>query len=295
MGEEARSIYQVYRAPDLRGCKGIDLKRSTLELLCCSACQAALSLRSELGSRNVYRGELSCSHCKRSFPIKNAIPHFIDPQELDGLNRSFARGYDRFSPVYDFFIKMGFLAFGGERRARKVVLDRLDSNGGRILEVSIGTGSNLPYLFELPGVGEVYGLDISYGQLVRCRKFIKKRGWPVDLFLGTAEALPFKAGSFDSVFHVGGINFFSGKKKAIDEMIRVARPGSKIVIADESEQVAQNIARLSSFLHSSQGKKVDTAVPVHLVPETMEQIRVEGIWKAHGEYHGYCLEFRKPG
>jgi len=186
------------------------------------------------------------------------------------------------------------LAFGGDRRARKQILDRLDLNGGRILEVSIGSGANLPHLFESPGVGEVYGLGISFGQLACCRSFIKKRGWPVDLFLGTAEALPFKAESFDSVLHIGGINFFSGKKKAIDEMIRVAKPGSKIVIADESERVAQNIARISGFLRSSKGKKADTAVPVHLVPETMEELEVDDIWKTHGEYHGYCLEFRKP-
>jgi len=77
-------------------------------------------------------------------------------------------------------------------------------------------------------------------------------------------------------------------------MIRVARPGSKIVIADESERVAQFIARIPGFLRSHQGKKVDTSVPVHLVPDTMEEIRVDGIWKRHGQYHGCCLEFRKP-
>ena len=160
--------------------------------------------------------------------------------------------------------------------------------------VSIGTGVNLHYLFESPNVGEVYGLDISAGQLARCRSLVTKRGWPVDLFLGTAEALPFKAESFDSVLHIGGINFFSGKKQAIDEMIRVARPGSKIVIADETERLAQFFNRITGFLRPDQGKKVDTAVPVHLVPETMEEIRVDGIWKMHGVYHGYCLEFRKP-
>jgi hypothetical protein len=140
---------------------------------------------------------------------------------------------------------------------------------------------NLPYLFESQSVGEVYGLDISAGQLVRCSNFVTKRGWSVDLFLGMAEALPFKAETFDSVYHIGGINFFSG-------------PGSKIVIADESERVAQLIARIPGFSCSYQGKKVDTSMPVHLVPDTMEETRVNGIWKAHGQYHGYCLEFRKP-
>ena len=161
--------------------------------------------------------------------------------------------------------------------------------------MSIGSGGNLPYLFESPNVGDVYGVDISVTQLTNCRKLVTSRQWPVDLFLGKAEELPFKSDSFDSVFHIGGINFFSDKKKAIDEMIRVARPGTRMLIADESEQVARNVARFLRLPRSSQGNVVDTSVPVHLVPETMKEIHVDGIWKMHGQYHGYCLEFRKPG
>lgn len=270
------------------------MKRSTLDLLCCPDCQAALSLCDERGDGIMDEGDLFCAQCERSFLIKNGIAQFISMQELEGLNRCFARFYNRFSRFGALFTKLAFLPFGGERKARKEILDRLDLNGGRILEVSIGSGDNLPYLFESLTVGEIYGLDISAAQLARCRSFITKRGWSVDLFLAMAEALPFKAESFHSVFHIGGINFFSEKKKAIDEMIRVARPGSKIVIADESERVAQFIARIPGFPRSSQGKKVDTSIPVRLVPDTMEEIRVDGIWKRHGQYHGYCLEFRKP-
>jgi ubiquinone/menaquinone biosynthesis C-methylase UbiE len=270
------------------------MKRSTLDLICCPRCQSALSLCNGSGDGPVEDGTLSCSNCDKGFAIKNGMPYFIDVQQLEGLNRSLARFYDWISPIYAGFIKMGFLAFGGERKGRKEVLDRLELSGGRILEVSIGSGDNLPYLFESPNVGEIYGLDISVGQLAHCRGRAAKRGWSVELFLGTAEALPFKAETFDSILHIGGINFFSGKKQAIDEMIRVARPGCKIVIADESEHIAQFLSRLPWFGHSHKGEKVDTSVPVHLVPETMEEIRVDGIWKAHGEYHGYCLEFRKP-
>jgi ubiquinone/menaquinone biosynthesis C-methylase UbiE len=270
------------------------MKRSTLELLCCPGCQVELSLRDERGEGAVDEGGLFCSHCERTFIIKRGVACFVAPQELEVVNRRFARFYDMISRVYALFTKMAFLPMGGERKARKQILDRLELNNGRILEVSIGSGENLPYLFESPGVGEVYGLDISAGQLARCSSFINKRGWPVDLFLGTAEALPFRSESFDSVLHIGGINFFSGKKEAIDEMIRVVRPGSKIVIADETERLAQFFNRIAGFLRRDKGKKVDTAVPVHLVPDTMEEIRVDGIWKMHGQHHGYCLEFRKP-
>ncbi len=270
------------------------MRRSTLKLLCCPRCQAGLSLRDESGDGTVDEGGLFCPHCERSFLIRNGIANFVCPHELEGLNRRFARFYEWFSHVYALFTKVAFLPMGGERKARKEILDRLDLNDGRILEVSIGPGVNLSYLFESPTVGEVYGLDISAAQLARCLRFVTKRGWSVDLFLGMAEALPFKPGSFDNVFHIGGINFFSGKKEAIDEMIRVARPGGKIVIADETERVAKLYDRIPGLSRSYQGKKADTAVPVHLVPDTMEDTRVDGIWKAHGQHHGYCLEFRKP-
>ena len=49
-----------------------------------------------------------------------------------------------------------------------------------------------------------------------------------------AEDLPFKDNEFDIVFHVGGINFFNDKALAIQEMIRVAKKDSKILIADET-------------------------------------------------------------
>ena len=50
--------------------------------------------------------------------------------------------------------------------------------------------------------------------------------------------------SFGGVFHIGGINFFDDKKRAIEEMIRVARPGSRILISDEKEKAAQAYERI---------------------------------------------------
>jgi len=270
------------------------MKRSTVEVLCCPHCRGALSLRDERGDGTVDEEALFCPSCERCYFISNGIAHFISPQELEGLNRRFGRFYERFSRFEALFDKLSFLPMGGEGKARAEILDRLELNGGRILEVSIGSGGNLPYLFECPKVDQVYGLDISAAQLTRCYRLVKTRKWPVDLFLGMAEALPFRAESFDNVFHIGGINFFSEKKKAIDEMIRVARPGSKVIIADESERVARLIARLLRLSRSHRGGKLDTSVPVHLIPKTMEEMRVDGIWKRHGQYHGYCLEFRKP-
>jgi ubiquinone/menaquinone biosynthesis C-methylase UbiE/uncharacterized protein YbaR (Trm112 family) len=270
------------------------MNRSALRLLCCPSCHCELALQDASRNEILEEGRLFCSTCQRRFPIRDGIARFISLDELEGLNSRFARFYERFSRFETILDKLAYLPIGGERKGRQEVLSRLELEGGRVLEVSIGSGGNLPNLFESSRAGEVFGLDISPAQLTLARKLVDKHGWPVELFLGMAEALPFRAESFDNVFHVGGINFFSDKRKAIEEMIRVAKPGSRIVIADESEQVARTVAWLLRLSREVGGGKVDTSVPAHLVPETMEEIQTYGIWKRHGHHHGYVLEFRKP-
>ena len=269
------------------------MKRTSLDLLACPACHSPLVLHVNMDtSDNTENGSLHCAHCNKEYLIEQGIPHFIRAEELTGLNRRFARVYDWFSYVYRPASTIFFAFLGGERRYRREVLDRLEPKGGRVLEVSIGPGVNLPYLVGAPGVGEVYGLDISLGQLQRCRGFARRRRWPVDLFLGNAERLPFKDASFESVFHIGGINFFNDKKKAIEEMIRVAKPGTKIIIVDETDKGARAY-RLTcpGFERMFNGNREAITVPVALVPPTMEEVRVDYVWRGFF----YCLEFRKPG
>ncbi len=132
-----------------------------LELLACPRCRGRLALA---GTSET--GTLTCATCDRSYQISAGIPHFIEPEALTDLNRRFARLYDWFSWFYRLFSRVAFAYIGmPEEAARREVLDRLEPAGGRVLEVSIGPGVNLPYLVGRPDVGEVHGLDISLGQL----------------------------------------------------------------------------------------------------------------------------------
>jgi hypothetical protein len=102
----------------------------------------------------------------KQFPVEDGIPHFIQPEALTGFNRRFSRMYDWFSWVYAAFSKVAFAYIGmSEETGRREITDRLDPHGGRVLEVSIGPGVNLPYLVNRPDIGDIFGLDISLGQL----------------------------------------------------------------------------------------------------------------------------------
>jgi ubiquinone/menaquinone biosynthesis C-methylase UbiE/uncharacterized protein YbaR (Trm112 family) len=267
------------------------MKSSTISLLGCPVCKSALTCSGD-SSAEIHAGRLTCPTCQRTYPIVDGIPRFIEPEQLTGFNRRFSRLYDWFSWGYRAFSKIAFAYIGmDEGTGRREITDRLDPHGGRVLEVSIGPGVNLPYLVNRADVGEVFGLDISLGQLQRCQSYVAKKGWNVDLFLGNGEQLPFQNEVFDGIFHVGGINFFNNKKAAIDEMIRVAKPGARILIADETEKGAQGYEKfIPGFKKSFDGKRKEIVAPIDLVPSEMLETRVFDAWMGWL----YCLEFRKP-
>jgi ubiquinone/menaquinone biosynthesis C-methylase UbiE len=117
------------------------------------------------------------------------------------------------------------------------------------------------------------------------------RRWKMDadLYLCNAESLPFVDSSFDVVFHVGGINFFNDRAKAIREMIRVAKPGSLLLIADETEKHVKEVYEkgLGGYFKN---RKESVSAPIDLVPAEMEEVRLESL--KGGMF--YALTFRKP-
>ena len=262
-------------------------RRPALDVLACPECHGVLSSIS-LGNGDGYH----CPNCQKDYPVVDGIPHFIQSEEITGWNKRLARMYDWFSWGYRAFSKAAFTLIGmTEEQGRREITDRLDPKGGRVLEVSIGPGVNLPSLVGRPDVGEIYGLDISLGQLNCCREYVAHRGWDIQLSMGNAEQLPYQDSTFNGVFHVGGINFFNDKQKAINEMIRVAKPGSRILISDEKEQGAQAYEHLIPGFMKNVGMEREVVVaPLALIPPEMKNVRLFDVW---GGWF-YCIEFHKP-
>ena len=92
---------------------------------------------------------------------------------------------------------------------------------GRVLDLGCGTGRNLPLL--PPGTVAV-GLDPSWASLVRARR----RAPAVPLVAGSAEALPFRPGVFDTV--LSGLVFCSvpDARRGLREVRRVLAPEGRL-------------------------------------------------------------------
>jgi ubiquinone/menaquinone biosynthesis C-methylase UbiE len=223
------------------------------------------------------------------FAIRDGIPDFIQTEAIDGMNQKYQRLYNRLAPFYD-AITHTFAAIksGGEEQRVREYLRELEINpGDRVLETSIGTGRSLHFL---PRSAHYYGIDISLGMLKQCLRKSRRLGWEVELFLCPAERLCFQDCAFEVVYQVGGINYFNDPGAAIREMIRVARPGAKMIIVDETEDLARKYASAPAGgeFYKNHGKVIHS--PADLVPEEMQDVTMKTI--ANGDL--YCLIFRKP-
>jgi ubiquinone/menaquinone biosynthesis C-methylase UbiE len=221
------------------------------------------------------------------FLIRHGIPSFLTPHDLTGNNGKYNHVYETIGGIYD-DVQRVFIGLAGFNRNVyfESYMSLLEAKSGdSVLETSVGTGLNFKYL---PRGVKLSGLDLSPEMLVNCQANLRRWQMDADLYLGNAESLPFTDSSFDVVFHVGGINFFNDRARAIREMIRVAKPGSLMLIADETEKHVKGV--YEKGLGSYRNRKEPVSPPVELVPPEMEDIHLE--FGRSGEW--YMLTFRKP-
>lgn len=100
---------------------------------------------------------------------------------------------------------------------------------GRVLEVAVGTGRNLPYY--PPGV-TVTGIELSPAMLALARSRAAGARPDAILLEGDAHHLPFEDGSFDTVVCWLGLCTIPDPGTAIAEMERVLVPGGQLLLHD---------------------------------------------------------------
>jgi ubiquinone/menaquinone biosynthesis C-methylase UbiE len=209
--------------------------------------------------------------------------------EAERHSRTYYEGRAR---LYDWANRVAGLMRGvSPMKERRKAVDKLAlKRGDRVLEVSVGTGTNAPLITEqLKSPGAFVGLDISRAMLGRCDDKLRRLGARADLVEAEAAHLPFAAAAFDAVFHHGGFAEFGDKQGAIDEMVRVARPSAKVVICDAGLPQDRKLPFMSRLLLRMQPEYAH-GPPVSLLPSDAVDLQVS--WFHGGAW--YLIEFSKP-
>lgn len=132
----------------------------------------------------------------------------------------------------------------------RFVLAQARPLGGKVLEVGTGKGRFLIRLAR--HVKTVTSVDIS-AQEQRCARLnarcagVEKK---IRLVVQDAAHLPWGAGTFDAAVTMNAMHHIAHFKRVLREMVRVLKPGGKIVLADFSPRGFQIIASA----HRDEGK-----------------------------------------
>jgi SAM-dependent methyltransferase len=102
-------------------------------------------------------------------------------------------------------------------------------DGDTLLDVATGSG-NVAIPAALAGA-QVTGLDITPKLLEVARERAAEAGVQIEFVEGDAEELPFDDRSFDRVTSCFGVMFAPRHEVAAAQLVRVAKPGARIVVA----------------------------------------------------------------
>ncbi|MDH6141251.1 demethylmenaquinone methyltransferase/2-methoxy-6-polyprenyl-1,4-benzoquinol methylase [Kitasatospora sp. GP30] len=152
---------------------------------------------------------------------------YVTRANLDKQPHEVAAMFDDVAAKYDLTNEV--LSLGQARFWRRAVAEAVAAEPGQlVLDLGAGTGtSSLP--FQEAGA-QVVPCDFSIGMLAEG----KRRHPELALTAGDATRLPFADGSFDAVTISFALRNVQETEAALREMLRVTKPGGKVVICEFS-------------------------------------------------------------
>ena len=206
----------------------------------------------------------------------------LNQELLERVYNGYAKRYDKI---------FGWVFQDGRERAFAILNARPTD---RILEVGVGTGLCLPLY---PPYARVTGVDFSHGMLAKAEQKVTELGLKnVELKQMDVGAMSFPDSSFDVVFAAYVLPAVPDHRKAMDEMIRVCRPGGRIVFLNHlvnGQGVLAFFERLISPLCAYLGFRTDLRLEDVMRERAMDARHVEKVGLFNMWYLVDCVN-RKP-
>jgi ubiquinone/menaquinone biosynthesis C-methylase UbiE len=117
---------------------------------------------------------------------------------------------------------------------------------GRVLEVGVGSGLNLP-LYGEP-VSAVVGIDPHETLNRMAEQRISDARIPVTLVTGSAEDLPLEDASFDTAVMTWALCSIPDGRRALDEIRRVLKPGGQLLYIEHGQAPDAGVARWQDWI-----------------------------------------------
>ena len=169
---------------------------------------------------------------KSQFPHDEIKPFVSDKakkQQVEEMFDSIAARYDLMNRLFSAGIDMKW------RKKTIGLLKKLEPK--TVLDMATGTADMAILACRLLDSDKITGLDLSAEMLELGRKKVEKEGLAnkIELVKGDGEAISFPDNSFDAVMVAFGVRNFENLENGLREMLRVLKPGGKLVILEFSK------------------------------------------------------------
>ena len=153
-----------------------------------------------------------------------------------GKKQQIAAMFDKIAFRYDFLNR--FLSGGIDIYWRRRAIRELASAPTKtILDVATGTADMAIMMARYLSASHITGIDISTGMLEIGRQKITRLRMDekISLQTGDSEAILFPDAHFDAVTVAFGVRNFENLEKGLQEMLRVLKPGGRLVVLEFSQ------------------------------------------------------------
>lgn len=141
--------------------------------------------------------------------------------------------FDNIAPTYDLLNRL--LSLGRDLYWRKMAVHELAELKDWMLDIATGT-ADVAIALVRQGSNErkVFGLDFSAPMIRKAQEKVLKKNLThnIRLGLGDALSLPFRENTFGGSVIAFGLRNIVEKEQALLEMVRVLKPGGKVVVLE---------------------------------------------------------------
>lgn len=141
---------------------------------------------------------------------------------------------------------------------------------GRVLEIGMGSGLNLPY-YDTSKVDFVWGLEPSEGMRVRAQKNIANAELEVKWLDLPSEEIPLDDSSVDTVLLTYTLCTIPDWQSALQQMRRVLKPDGKLIFSEHGLAPDKNVQKWQNRLNTVWGKLAGGCHLNRNIPDLIKQ------------------------
>ena len=119
---------------------------------------------------------------------------------------------------------------------------------GKIVEIGIGSGLNLP-LYDGQQVENIIGVDSSESMLQLAEKHISNSNFPVQLVNASAENIPVVSDFADTIVTTYTLCSISDIPSVFEEIRRILKPGGKFIFCEHGLAPDRNVQKWQNRLN----------------------------------------------